>query len=381
MDANDFADRLSGVKKSGQGYTAKCPAHDDKKPSLSFQDGEKRLLVTCHKGCTPGAIMAALDLKLSDLYFDSPNDSLSRSKIVCTYPYKSEDADLLYEIVRREDKTFSVRRPDGKSGWIWNLSDTKRVLYRLPDLRGRETVYIVEGEKDADRLWKEDLPTTCNVFGAGKWKEEFTRQLLDAGVRAVIVLPDNEPTGINHADSVARSCFAVGLEVTLLPPLVEIEGGDVSDYFEGHTLFEFIEIVNETPPLKEAPKLSKEKSAGGNKKNDRTHYTAKAPGLIDIAEEGGENLFLMKNEEGEIVAEEFLTIEDETYAPPSRDQLPYLLPRASEVLRHFKEDEDKPLYLDLVSYHKFVSALPLDAHYHLLGHLGSSHLPSRRSSV
>jgi len=38
----------------------KCPAHDDRNPSLSVRDGEGRLLVHCHAGCTQAAVINAL---------------------------------------------------------------------------------------------------------------------------------------------------------------------------------------------------------------------------------------------------------------------------------------------------------------------------------
>jgi hypothetical protein len=57
-----------------------------------------------------------------------------KPRIVCTYEYTDEFGALLYEVVRFEPKDFRQRRPDGLGGWIWNLDDTRRVLYRLPEL-------------------------------------------------------------------------------------------------------------------------------------------------------------------------------------------------------------------------------------------------------
>ena len=55
---------------TGKGWQARCPAHDDQRPSLSVAEGDDgRALVRCHanKGCTVEAICAALDLRVSDL--------------------------------------------------------------------------------------------------------------------------------------------------------------------------------------------------------------------------------------------------------------------------------------------------------------------------
>ena len=39
-------------RKCGQGYEARCPAHDDRKPSLSIRNADSgKVLVRCHAGC------------------------------------------------------------------------------------------------------------------------------------------------------------------------------------------------------------------------------------------------------------------------------------------------------------------------------------------
>lgn len=78
--------------------------------------------------------------------------SQKTKKVVTTYDYQDERGTLLFQVVRFEPKDFLQRRPDGNNQWIWNLTGTRRVLYHLPQLCMADTVYIVEGEKDADRL-------------------------------------------------------------------------------------------------------------------------------------------------------------------------------------------------------------------------------------
>ena len=60
LDAQDLTKALGG-RWSGNSGTARCPAHEDKTPSLSIHDGDGgRLLTCCHAGCTPEAVWAAL---------------------------------------------------------------------------------------------------------------------------------------------------------------------------------------------------------------------------------------------------------------------------------------------------------------------------------
>lgn len=61
-------------KATADGLTAKCPAHDDKNPSLSVDSGnDGRVLLHCHAGCPTEAVVAALGLTLRDL-FDFADD-------------------------------------------------------------------------------------------------------------------------------------------------------------------------------------------------------------------------------------------------------------------------------------------------------------------
>jgi hypothetical protein len=47
----DVAQRLN-AKRNGKGYMAKCPAHADRRASLSISEGrDGRVLLHCHAGC------------------------------------------------------------------------------------------------------------------------------------------------------------------------------------------------------------------------------------------------------------------------------------------------------------------------------------------
>ena len=59
--------KLTEVKRSGEGWSARCPAHDDRKASLSVGEGDDgRALVKCHAGCPTYVVMAAVDLTMAD---------------------------------------------------------------------------------------------------------------------------------------------------------------------------------------------------------------------------------------------------------------------------------------------------------------------------
>lgn len=56
--------RLEGVRRAGAGYVARCPAHEDRNPSLSVREGEHdRVLLKCFAGCEYHDIVAALGVE------------------------------------------------------------------------------------------------------------------------------------------------------------------------------------------------------------------------------------------------------------------------------------------------------------------------------
>jgi len=62
-------ERLSGVRKTSTGWSARCPAHDDRHRSLSISETtDGTVLVRCHAGCAAAAVVAALGLSLRDLF-------------------------------------------------------------------------------------------------------------------------------------------------------------------------------------------------------------------------------------------------------------------------------------------------------------------------
>ena len=65
--------RLEKVTDTGGGqYSARCPAHEDKSPSLSIRETDDRLLLHCFAGCHSTEIVAAVGLSLADLFNTPP---------------------------------------------------------------------------------------------------------------------------------------------------------------------------------------------------------------------------------------------------------------------------------------------------------------------
>lgn len=218
-------------------YIAWCPFHPDgkgKPPHQANLHVSERGFI-CH-ACGEKGSLKKLAEKLG---LERP-----RPAPEATYDYTDEKGRLLYQVVRLAGKEFRCRRPDGTGGWIWDLEGTRRVLYHLPEILALPdfVVYVVEGEKGADRLVKLGLVATTNPVGAGKWRDEYSQML--AG-RDVVILPDNDAPGRKHAQQVAASLSGVARTVRV----VELPGlpkkGDVGDWLDsGHMLEELQALVD-----------------------------------------------------------------------------------------------------------------------------------------
>src|SRR5829696_4770786 len=66
----DILRRLKGVRKSGEGWTARCPAHNDRQNSLSIHHRDGRWLLKCHAGCDVESITRSIHLTLGQLFDD-----------------------------------------------------------------------------------------------------------------------------------------------------------------------------------------------------------------------------------------------------------------------------------------------------------------------
>jgi hypothetical protein len=73
MNVDQFLSRLEAVRGRDGAWNARCPAHDDRDPSLSVTTGDDgRVLIHCHAGCGAVAVVEAVGLKISDLMPEDP---------------------------------------------------------------------------------------------------------------------------------------------------------------------------------------------------------------------------------------------------------------------------------------------------------------------
>lgn len=268
---------LDNVKSQGSGYIARCPFHDDNENSLSVNESsDGKVLYHCHAGCDQdmltegfkemGGLLTNKQARVVGMHEVTQSKSvLNRPKMEpkspliwmekAIYNYQAKDGIILYRVVRFEaidgdgktKKRFMQERPDmDRPGrWIKNLEGINRVLYNLPNLN-EQTVFFVEGEKDADNLIELGLTATCVSGGANNWRRELSVEFKG---KNVIIIPDNDGPGKKLAQKVYEdsSIIAKSVKILNLPGLNNKE--DVSDWLRrGHDIDELMALVEDLDP-------------------------------------------------------------------------------------------------------------------------------------
>jgi len=192
---------------------------------------------------------------MNDLFTDTSHSQTSR-KIVREFNYTEEGGTLLYQVVREDlsngKKNFQQRRPGENGSWIWNLGNTRRVLYRLPSiLQGKQSPIILhEGEKAVEAAVLAGLPGLHSTTAGGSNASRHT----DFGPvkgRDVIICPDNDEPGEHYLHEVAKLVIAAGatsVKVLRLPGLPQ--KGDVVEWIQAEGTPEaFAMLLEQAQPI------------------------------------------------------------------------------------------------------------------------------------
>ena len=156
-----------------------------------------------------------------------------------TYYYCDEQGKVLYKKIRAVPKADPAHWFDRK------MKEIRRVPYRLPELiKSDQTIYVCEGEKDCDALFKRGLTATTSDNGAGNWKPELNKFFKG---RNVVILEDNDEPGRKHGKIVAEGLHGIANRIKIIRFEQLPQGGDVSDYLAGHGRDDLIARQKEAP--------------------------------------------------------------------------------------------------------------------------------------
>ncbi len=252
-------ERLEGVKESNGSWTALCPAHEDRKPSLSIAAGDdNRVLVKCFAGCETSEIVAGLGLEMKDLF----EGRKGHNRLLCSIPPKTSatlqpctlenyanakglTVDFLQQQGLRDQKYQgqpAVRIPyyvvdgseaavrfrialekseEGDDRFRWRTGSKAQLygLWKLERIRKAGYVVLVEGESDVQTLWYHGIPA-LGVPGASNWKPEWSEHL--EGLERIYAVVEPDKGGETFREKLA-GCGAIKDRLRL------VELGDYKD--------------------------------------------------------------------------------------------------------------------------------------------------------
>lgn len=263
-------DRLDGVKAESEGqWSAQCPSHDDRVPSLSIGVGDNGCaLVYCQAGCSIDDVLAAMNPPMTKvelfLKVATPNGQkrerrrVQRRRKVPPVAYQTFESAVAAAERQTQGKQsgawtyhrtngqghFRVVRfelTDGKTfrpfhltsrGWVQSDPRGKLPLYRLPELLGDDaslTVHVFEGEKCADAARQLGFIATTSAHGCKACAKTDWTPL--AGYE-VVISPDCDAGGQRYAQTVALILTQLDppatVKIIALPDLPE--HGDIVDF-------------------------------------------------------------------------------------------------------------------------------------------------------
>lgn len=271
----DILSRLKAVKQTGSNqYLCLCPAHNDKKSSLTITVKNDKTLLHCHAGCTTANILSAVGLELKDLFADKGynipiswrekiktfrNSDGSELALQEIYPYTDIEGNVMYYKLRYETKEIRYCKVDGNNVVFKGVTkELQRQLYNntvFKSLKNCDRVYIVEGEKDVNTLTELDM-AAVTPGAVGDWREEFAE--LFKGLD-VVILEDNDAPGKKFAETVQKSLIKYAAKCRIVTTS-QAEHGDVTDYLfkEGHTKQELLNLIESTENKKNTPKVQEQ---------------------------------------------------------------------------------------------------------------------------
>jgi hypothetical protein len=229
---SEFLSRLHRVRHARGQFVALCPGHEDHQPSLSIAQRDDHILVKCHAGCSTETIVQAVGLTLADLFANATRRDAEPQGVVippettstlqpspgCTLEQYATAKRLPVEFLRQlglRDASYqgrpTVRIPyldsagwevavrfrlalEGDDRFRWKAG-TKPCLYGLWRLKpggASGAVALVEGESDAQTLWKHGVPA-LGLPGAAAWREGWAESF--AGVPVIYVVIERDRGG------------------------------------------------------------------------------------------------------------------------------------------------------------------------------------------
>lgn len=246
MELQDIISHFRSPKPNGNNsYMVTCPCHNDSTQSLCISEDNGKILLNCFAGCRAEDITRAIGLSMRDLFQSPPQGIKTPKPASIEYRYGDRLKKIrFYKWTNGKwQKSFCWQHKDNNGSWQKGRGGINPPLYNqeiLSNTAADNTVYIVEGEKDADTMTDKvgllavSAPDGATKGSKGKkWDSRFTPLFKDLNVA---IIPDNDEAGKNFASLVANELLTVAHSVKVLDLCTEWENlkekGDITDIYE-----------------------------------------------------------------------------------------------------------------------------------------------------
>jgi hypothetical protein len=183
---------------------------------------------------------------------NEPTTKSVRPKDTRYWYYPDRNGSPLIRVVRVDDgkgkkKVWQEHWDKNTESWIKGWGEVARAsipIYRYREVREaiaqRKPIYTVEGEPCADILWKLGLAATTNIGGGTQFTLTDSGDL--QGAELIVIVPDRDEKGIEHAEKVAEYFSQPPLWLYPFPEskvwenLPKDHGLDIADWIEHNKL-------------------------------------------------------------------------------------------------------------------------------------------------
>jgi hypothetical protein len=233
--------KFKNVKRTGANrWSCSCPAHEDKSPSMGILLTDKKTLIHCFGGCDWKSICDAVGIEPTDLFFYEgthvyPSGRYNKPRFRNPVTNRRAIAPSFGDAVK--DKSLSIP------------------LYCAPSeeaVAKAETVFITEGETDADAIGRIGGHAVCSHSPGLPPRSDIS--ILKG--KLIIIIPDNDAEGFKHLKKTIDRLAAYRIpddSVKVLTPSPEYK--DIRDMIvakEITSLDQILHLVSE-PTIKPRP--------------------------------------------------------------------------------------------------------------------------------
>lgn len=166
------------------------------------------LVEQCHKNLTPELLnYLKTERGLTEEIISEFKLGCGKKKL--TIPVSDENGKVLYLRLRRlpgdNSEPRYLNHPKGLNG-------NESQLYNLKVLKNTDEVYIASGELDCLVAVSMGLPAVSSTAGEGTLKDAWLKQIKDAGIKKVTLIPDTDPPGLKARNDNLKKLIDFGFD-------------------------------------------------------------------------------------------------------------------------------------------------------------------------